>query len=477
MVSQLITTLRSSLKYLLWIQVILQLDAYFVLQILKEKGSDVSVSMLSLGGLKIEKPLISLLLAVISAIVVSPNADKEEVKKDKKVEPKKVAVPVKKEETKVITPTSEVIVNRVSGKSLDVVLVGCGMPKKGMGWYHLTQLLDMPNANVVAVVEPFFLNKKLCPTPPEAFAKMVESLEKAGIKCTDSVAKLPQFTKDTMCLIAGRTPDNPALFKACIAQGAKVIYLEKPGAPSVAELEEMSDWAKVKGVKVYLGYNKNVTSFVQKALALSKKHENSKVTFCHNNSYKTNDLPECFSRCSEGMLKNMAIHELALLVSFFGVTVDTIKELKVNTHKLFTESLTCWVPGTTVPNEKYITDFSRIGFTVTSQDDKKVSIMADRCGGNISFASVKDANGMEIEKFEFPDAETQIKVDKQCEEDPDMMPYFFIQSDDYFTLKDRVINSSLNKTDAEGIATIYVAIEALKLAEYFTVETNKALKK
>mmetsp|Transcript_3533 Transcript_3533/g.4349 ORF Transcript_3533/g.4349 Transcript_3533/m.4349 type:complete len:347 (-) Transcript_3533:206-1246(-) len=346
-----------------------------------------------------------------------------------------------------------------------------------MGWYHLTQLLDMPNANMTAVVEPFFLNPKLCPNPPEAFTKMVKALEGAGIKCTDSVAKLPTFTKDTMCLIAGRTSDNPALFKACVAQGAKIVYLEKPGAPSVAELQEMSDWAKVKDVKVYLGYNKNVTPYVQKALALSKTKENSKITFCHNNSYKVNDLNECFFRNSEGMLKNMAIHELALLVSFFDVTVDTIKEFKVNTNKLFTEKLSVWVPGTTVPNEKYISDFSRIGFSVSTKSGKSVSVMADRCGGNVSFASVKDAEGVEIEKFEFPDAKTQEKVEKQCAEDPEMMPYFFVQSDDYFTLKDRVISSTLKNCDAEGIATIDIGIEALKLAEYFTEEANKALEK
>lgn len=384
-------------------------------------------------------------------------------------------VVVKEEGEKV--NVSKTITNHVEGDALDVVIVGCGMPKKGMGWYHLTQLLDMPNANMAAVVEPFFLNKKLCPNPPEAFTELVKDLEVAGVKCTDSVAKLPKFTQHTLCLIAGRTSDNPSLFKACIAQGAKTIYLEKPGAASVAELQEMSQWATLKEVKVYLGYNKNVTSYVQKALALSNSKDHSKIVFCHNNSYKTNDLNECFTRNPEGMLKNMAIHELALLVSFFGVTVDTIEEFKVNTNKIFTERVTCWVPGTSVPNEKYITDFSRIGFTVTTKSGKSVSVMVDRCGGNVSFAKVLDEKGMEIEKFEFPDAETQKKVDKQCVEDPEMMPYFFVQSDDYFTLKDRVISSALKNCDAEGIATIDIGVEALKLAEYFTEMTTKALKK
>ena len=58
-----------------------------------------------------------------------------------------------------------------------------------------------------------------------------------------------------------------------------------------------------------------------------------------------------------------------------------------------------------------------------------------------------------------------------------MMPYFFVQSDDYFTLKDRVIRSTLKDEVAEGIATIEIGVEALKLAEYFTEESTKVLKK
>ncbi len=174
-------------------------------------------------------------------------------------------------------------------------------------------------------------------------------------------------------------------------------------------------------------------------------------------------------------IKNMAIHELALLVSFFGVTVDTVKEFNLNTNKLFTEKLSVWVPGTVVPDDKYISDFSRIGFSVTTKAGTRASVMADRCGGNVSFASVKNGQGIEVEKFEFPDAETQKKVEAQCAEDPEMMPYFFVQSDDYFVLKNRVVNSILEGKDPESVATIKIAIDALKLAEYFTEEAGKIL--
>jgi hypothetical protein len=165
------------------------------------------------------------------------------------------------------------------------------------------------------------------------------------------------------------------------------------------------------------------------------------------------------------MLKNMAIHELALLVTFFGVTVDSIKEFHLINDANVTEQLT--IGG--------YTDFSKIGFSVTTKDGVSVSVIADRCGGNISFASVKDTSGVEVEKFEFPDKEAQKKLDIQCAEDPEMMPYFFIQSDDYLTLKNLVIDSTLDHKLAQNVATIQIAIDALKLAEYFTEESRKIL--
>jgi len=219
--------------------------------------------------------------------------------------------------------------------TLDVVVVGCGLPKKGMGWYHLTQLLEMSRVNVTAVVEPFFMNEKLCPEPPAVFLELTHSLEAMGIETKKSVDDLSVFTKPTMCLIAGRTAENPELFRQCVERGAQVIYLEKPGAPTVKELEDMRTLAEEKNVKVYLGYNKNVTPYVLNTIKVARETPNSHVFFCHNNSYSTSDLPEVFARNSEGMLKNMAIHELALLVMFFQVTVDNIEKFKVNTDKLF----------------------------------------------------------------------------------------------------------------------------------------------
>jgi hypothetical protein len=80
--------------------------------------------------------------------------------------------------------------------------------------------------------------------------------------------------------------------------------------------------------------------------------------------------------------------------------------------------------------------------------------MADRCGGNVSFAVVKDEAGKEVERFEFPTPAEQAQIEQQVVSDPAMMPYFFVQRKDYLELKNRVINAVLDGTEAEGVATI-----------------------
>ena len=131
----------------------------------------------------------------------------------------------------------------------------------------------------------------------------------------------------------------------------------------------------------------------------------------------------------------MAIHELALLVTFFDVTVATIDSFQVNPKKIFSEKLNIWKPGSTMSHPEYISDFSRVAFQVTTKTGTKVEVMADRCGGNVSWALVKDKRGRDVRKFEFPDAKLLRFVEMKSKEDPEMMPYFFIQSADYLELK------------------------------------------
>ena len=260
-------------------------------------------------------------------------------------------------------------------------------------------------------------------------------------------------------------------------------------------------YAKEKGIPVYMGYNKNVTPYVLKALEFEKKTAGASTTFVHNNAYKEEELPECFERNAEGMLKNMAIHEvgagssatilsrpqlhyllmvgmrcsqLALLATYYGVTVENIASVTPDAE--YSRCLTL-----TGPSGKEFTDFAKVGFTITTKDGKTVTVNADRCGsteGGDSKAIVQ-VDGKEVFRTETPDEDLKKICEQKAKEDPDMMPYFFLQSDDYITLKERATAHILSgKSGApEGMATIDIAVEALKCAEYLTPLLQQALSK
>merc|ERR1712226_535833 len=155
-----------------------------------------------------------------------------------------------------------------------------------------------------------------------------------------------------------------------------------------------------------MGYNKNVCKYVSKVRAHAETVENSHVTFVSNNTYENTaeSLGECFERNAEGMLKNMAIHELALLVSFYDVSVDNIESVVAD--KEFSSLQT--LPG---PSVKEFTDFDKIKFTIKTKNGKEVSVAADRCGGTDSYATVT-ANGEEVFRYYMPDEEDKKQVEE-----------------------------------------------------------------
>jgi len=355
-----------------------------------------------------------------------------------------------------------------SGDKCDVIVVGCGVPKRGMGWYHAKQMLDgdVPSAHLAAIVEPYFLGPGKDSPPGKAFNEWAdEQKEKHGTAFYSSVADLKLADK-TLALVSGRTADNPRLLKELIDAGVTHVFLEKPGAPTVQELEEMKEYAASKGVPVYMGYNKNVAKYVRDALEFEQKTPGAATTFIHNNAYKEEELPECFERNAEGMLKNMAIHELALLATFYGVTVENIESVTPDTEYTSLKTLTG-------PSGKEFTDFAKVGFTVvTKNPPKSVTVKADRCGSTEGGGSIASVTVDGVEKFrsETPDKDLKKICDKKAKADPEMMPYFALQHDDYITLKERATAHILSGADGapEGMATIEIAVEALKNAEYLT---------
>jgi hypothetical protein len=120
------------------------------------------------------------------------------------------------------------------------------------------------------------------------------------------------------------------------------------------------------------------------------------------------------------------------------------------------------------PSGKSFTDFAKIKFTIKTKDGNEVSIAADRCGGDDSVGIVTDRAGNELVRFTMPDDEDSASIKNAEERIAGAMPYFYVQSPDYQTLKERVASSVANSEPAEGVATIEVAVETLKVAEYLT---------
>lgn len=358
----------------------------------------------------------------------------------------------------------------------EVVLVGCGCPLRGMGWYHAVQMLndEVPHAKLCHVVEPWFLGPGAeGPGGPEFgdFAKKAEADH--GVGFHKSLADLPPVADGVkrLALISGRTVDNPRLMSEAIAAGCTTIYLEKPGAPTVAELEAMKNEAANKDVTVLMGYNKNVCKYVSKTRDFAASCDDGHVTFVSNNTYEptAESLGECFERNAEGMLKNMAIHELALLVSFYDVSVDNIESVVAD--KDFSSMQT--LKG---PSGKDWTDFDKIKFTIKTKTGKSVSVQADRCGGDVSYATVTNSAGDELFRYNMPDEDDKANVKRLEEKYPGAMPYFFSQDPDYITVKDRVAAFCATGEEAKGIATIEIACETLKVAEYLVPVLQEQLK-
>jgi predicted dehydrogenase len=355
----------------------------------------------------------------------------------------------------------------------EVVLVGCGAPNRGMGWYHGLQMVEkqVPSASLDYVVEGWFMGAGASGPGGDDFKKCQAEWEsKYGVKFAKSLSELPKPAAPRLALISGRTADNPRLLNESIKAGSKCIYLEKPGAPTVAELQAMKEEAEKAGVEVLMGYNKNVCKYVSKTREYAATVPGSHVTFVSNNAYENNaaSLGECFERNAEGMLKNMAIHELALLVSFYDVTVENIAS--VTADKSFSSMQT--LPG---PSGKEFTDFDKIKFTIKTKNGNEVSVQADRCGGTDSYATVSK-DDKEVFRYYMPDDDDKKLVKELSAKYPTAMPYFFTQHPDYITVKERVAKHTVDGQPAEGIATIGVAVETLRVAEYLTPILREQLK-
>ena len=112
------------------------------------------------------------------------------------------------------TATTTTATGGAKAGQAEVVLVGCGAPNRGMGWYHATQMLEgrCPSASLDYVVEPWFLGGGGGASGPggsefASWSNVVAS--EYGTVFATSVMSLPPPKRPRLALISGRTADNP----------------------------------------------------------------------------------------------------------------------------------------------------------------------------------------------------------------------------------------------------------------------------
>lgn len=370
---------------------------------------------------------------------------------------------------------------REKDATFDVVIVGNLQPKVGLGWLHLTHFLDMQSVKVRAVVDSQYSNKSSY-RPPVSFVDLIDSLLDMGVECVGSIGDLKHVlylsnngqkpkSIPLLCVVAGKTEENPRNFRECINFGATHIYLEPPGAPTALQLRDMASLAKLRSVQVYMGYHKLCSSYIQNAVEFSRSVPNSHVFFCHNEGYSTKTLPYVVSRNPEGMMLSMACQELALLVAQYKISVGDVHKFKVNTNRLFSEKTTL------KSGSESIIDLIRVAFKITTKKGKTVSVMADRCGGLVSFAVVKSHRGEELKRFQSLTEGQVAECEGRLKREQILVPNFIIEKDEYVELKRRVVDR-INSNDQIGevdILSIQDGVDVMMLAEHCSIEINKVL--
>ena len=113
---------------------------------------------------------------------------------------------------------------------------------------HLSTCKFLPNFNSPArldyVVEPWFMSIPGKSSPGyDDFLQFKKKLESShGVEFFSTVEEVPpceNVNTKRLAIISARTADNPSLFDSCLGIGCRYIFLEKPGAPSLSQLQQM----------------------------------------------------------------------------------------------------------------------------------------------------------------------------------------------------------------------------------------------
>lgn len=223
---------------------------------------------------------------------------------------------------------------------LEVVVVGCGVPKFSMGWVHLFQLLRPPftsRVEVVGVVEDYFLSDAGKDAPGAELFRGFASAH-PEIAFVASCSDLPPVSEGRrrVGFVCVRTPGARQAFEdAVLSASCQAVYLEKPGAGNSADLEAMIKLADERHIPVMVGYMRNFGEHARRArehvAALLKATQSEPpVTLLHMNPFADDQLPEVFRRCRPGQLYDQACHDLAFAVAFYGARADTLCDVEVD---------------------------------------------------------------------------------------------------------------------------------------------------
>jgi transaldolase len=346
---------------------------------------------------------------------------------------------------------------------LHVHLYSCGLPKRSMGWYHAKQLLDQrfPEARLAHVIEPFLLNQ---PSLNPDFADWKAAAEKQSVEFHKCAEAAPQASSNAIALICGRTHDNPELFRAAVAKGFKLVILEKPGAPSAAELEAMSNLAKEHGVRVFMGFNRNFSAYVKQ---LSKQAtgtdlSKSKIVLGRCDIFNSDEaMDECFERNAEGLLANMLCHEIMVLMSYFQLKKSNIKQIEVDQAHCSREV------------RRGMTDFTKARFTITLHNGCQLSVWGNRAGGEFAEAVLSTPGQDDFRSFR-PDASLATSSERLEKELPGCQAYFYLQDAEYADLKQSIFSHVLagKPGSPPGVADIDSALEMMEVISMIQKELD-----
>lgn len=344
---------------------------------------------------------------------------------------------------------------------LHVTVVGVGLPGESIGWLHLSQLMNMPNVVVDGIVEEYWLSTDVA-TSEQGIVFQEEMLrlksQFGDFKIYSSIEQVPKADSSSknMIVISIRTQSSLHFFESVVAKGYRNIYLEKPGADSLEKLQAMERIADEKQVKVVVGYQKHIASYVKKVEKLDQKWKlkSRSVGFVHHNPHPESNLESVFRQNAEGMLLNQCCHELEICVAKWNLAPHNIIDVVVNKDETVRKRF------------GDIEDFKKLSFTLKTNLGVSFSFLATRCEGVENCIVMREGliGRPVFVRQALPDVlERALELTRK---EKGAMWYYYLFEQDYRSLKRLFIESILDDDEEKyfSLPRLHHACGVLQLA-------------